>query len=353
MPADFERQSAILLGVNELLPYHPQLLVGVVAGLIDRLPVIAMVTGESQRRDLLATLCDWGLPAHLIHCVRSPARGLWVRDYGPTFVRRHDRVWVLDAEYHFTYRDTDDRFPAEFADLLGVYLRHVPLIVEGGNVLSNGRGLALCTTALLDRNEGRYTPAQTLEVLSSNYGFNRVGLVRPLIGGPTAHTDMFATFTAADTLVLGQYDPAHDPDNARLLDQTAAQLRGIDTGAGPLKIERIPMPPHADGIWRTYANVIYANDVVIVPSYAGVDPGLEREAVATYRRLLPGREVVAVEATALARTGGVLRCVSLNVPHLGHPMAFEDAAPTFPAAATAGPVAAGALSLAFGAGPVQ
>jgi hypothetical protein len=84
---------------------------------------------------------------------------------------------------------------------------------------------------------------------------------------------------------------------------------------------------------------VYANDVVVVPTYAGVDERIEREALDTYRRLLPGRDIVTVEATSLARTGGALRCVTLNIPYLGHPMAFEGA--SVPPAYAGAPSAAG------------
>ena len=103
-------------------------------------------------------------------------------------------------------------------------------------------------------------------------------------------------------------------------------MRGLDSGAGPLKVVRIPMPHHRDGVWRTYTNVVFANDAVVVPTFAGMDPGLERKALDTYRHLLPGRRIVTVEATSLARTGGALRCVSLNVPDLGQPLNFGVAA---------------------------
>ena len=86
------------------------------------------------------------------------------------------------------------------------------------------------------------------------------------------------------------------------------------------------MPPHRDDVWRTYTNALYANDVVVVPVYAGVDAGLEREALDLYRRLLPGRQIVTVESTSLAKTGGALRCVSLNIPDLGQPLGHFDRA---------------------------
>src|SRR5688500_1152161 len=136
MPADYEQQSALLLGVNELLPYHPHVLTELVAALVERIPLVAVVTGEAQRRDLLATLCDWGLPAHRLHSVFSAAVGLWVRDYGPTFVGRGADARVLDAEYWYPGRLADDRFPSDLARLLGLEARDVPLLVEGGNLLS-------------------------------------------------------------------------------------------------------------------------------------------------------------------------------------------------------------------------
>lgn len=324
MPADYERQSAILIGVNELLPHHPHILTGLVSALIDRLPVIAVITGEEQRRDLLTTLCDWGLPAHRVHAIRSPAIGLWVRDYGPSFVKRDGRVCVLDAKYWYPDRPDDDQFPTDLARLLDVDVRDVPLTVEGGNLLSNGRGLAVTSTVLLNRNAPRFTPQQVLKEMTAHYGFRTVSCLPPLKTGMTDHSDMFATFTSPDTILLGKYEASEDPVNAALLDRAAAAMRGLDTGVGPLKVERIPMPPHRDGIWRTYTNAVYANDVVVVPTYAGVDDRIEREALDTYRRLLPGRDVVTVEATSLARTGGALRCVTLNIPHLGHPMSFEQ-----------------------------
>src|SRR5437763_5427477 len=100
MPADFEKQSAILLGCNELLPYHPHTLVELCAALIDKIAVIGLVDSEEQRKHVITLLCDWGLPAHLLHFVSLPVKGMWVRDYGPAFVRGGGGdITILDAEY--------------------------------------------------------------------------------------------------------------------------------------------------------------------------------------------------------------------------------------------------------------
>ena len=51
MPAEFEKQSAILLGCNELLPYHPRVLVELAAALIDKIALIGLVEDEEQRNE--------------------------------------------------------------------------------------------------------------------------------------------------------------------------------------------------------------------------------------------------------------------------------------------------------------
>src|SRR5687767_10043506 len=97
MPAEFEKQSALLLGSNELLSFYPQLLVQLVSALIDKIALIGLVESESQRKHLITLLCDWGLPAHLLNFISLPVKGMWVRDYGPGFVRRADgSITILD-----------------------------------------------------------------------------------------------------------------------------------------------------------------------------------------------------------------------------------------------------------------
>jgi len=51
-----------------------------------------------------------------------------------------------------------------------------------------------------------------------------------------------------------------------------------------------------------------------VPTYSHVKPSLQREALDVYRRLLPGRTVVGINADTLARSNGSLHCIALNVP---------------------------------------
>jgi len=318
MPADFEKQSAILLGCNELFPFHPRVLVELCAALIDKIALIGLVEDEEQRKQVITLLCDWGLPAHLLHFVSLPVKGMWVRDYGPAFVRGRDgAITILDAEYLEVDRPEDDKAPSELAALLRLPVSPVPLICEGGNLLSNGQGLCITTNALATRNAARgYSIQKINEILGSYYGFRQVVVLKPLLSEPTGHIDMFATFVSPTVVVVGQYDPKIDPVNADILDENARMLAGGRTAFGPLRVVRIPMPSNHGGIWKTFTNVIYANGTLIMPTYGASELEAQQEAMATYQRLLPDWEIVGIDATTVIKQRGSLRCVSINIPWL-------------------------------------
>ena len=317
-PGDFEKQSAILLGCNELLPYHPQALVGIVGALIDRIPLIGLVTDEEQRRQLVTLLCDWGLPVHLMHFVSMPVKGMWVRDYGPGFVRTRDRgITILDADYLELDRRVDDNAPTELASLLRVPVVKVPITLEGGNILSNGQGLCVTTSTLISRNLKRgYDEAAVRSILLKYYGFEQVVILHSLMAEPTGHIDMFASFIAPNVVIVGEYDPAIDPVNADVLNYNARVLANVQTRWGPLQVVRMPMPTNRGSVWRTYTNVIYANDTLLMPAYPRIDEDKQAKARAIFADLLPGWDIVEIDSTTVIRQRGALRCVSINIPWL-------------------------------------
>lgn len=324
VPGDFERQSALLLGCNELLPYHPRALLDMASILLGRIPLIGIVDSEEQRRQLLVLLCDWGLPAHLMRFVSLPVKGMWVRDYGPSFVRRPGGgITILDAEYLEVDRRNDDAAPTELASLLRLPVEHVPLTIEGGNLLSNGRGLCLTTTTTITRNAFRGLGADGVtRALARHYGFEEVVTLRPLLSEPTGHVDMFATFVSPDTVVVGEYDPRIDPVNADVLNHNAFALSRLTVDGKPLRVVRVPMPTNRGSVWRTYTNVVYANGTLLVPTYGHVDPAGEQRAMDTYAALLPEWDIAGIDACSIVRQRGALRCVTIGIPWLEN--VFDD-----------------------------
>lgn len=319
VPGEFERTDALLLGAAQMVQFHPQVLVDIVAAVHGTIKVVGLVGFKDEREQVATLLDDAGLPADAMTMVTAPVRSMWARDYGPlTVLDPQGNPYFLDATYQGRGAVRDDDVPVHLGRRFSIPVIDLPLTMEGGDLLSNGRGLVLTTQRLLKRNEQErgYSFEDVWGILQLYCGFTDWVALPSLQGEPTGHLDMFLTFVTATTVVVGSYDPAVDPDNAAWLDWVARQLAGRETPDGPLQVERIPMPRHDDGHWRTYTNVVYANGVLLVPTYAECCGELDGQALAVYERLLPGWKVIGVESTSLIRRNGSLHCVTLGLSEL-------------------------------------
>jgi agmatine deiminase len=318
LAADFDPCGAVILGGTQLVAYHPRAFVDMVQALQGQAPIFVLVDSDSKRdqaQDLLRTA---GLPDDVVTYFIVPSNSMWVRDFGPVFTRHaNGQFYVINTHYVEPDRPDDDQFPRYVAGYFRLPVMDCPLIVTGGNLLSNGRGWCITSAAILALNQSKGFDLQGIsQALSTTYQMKVWTIVRPLVGEPTAHADMFVALPEPYLAVVGAYDPKDDPVNAALLDQDAQALAAATTVGGTVHVERIPMPPHADGVWRSYTNVLMANHTMLVPVYPGVCPELDKEALATYRRLLPDWTILPIDAETLAARGGALHCVSCNVPAL-------------------------------------
>lgn len=311
---EFEHQGALILGVNELVQYHPQTLAQIIAAIHDRIKIIGVIANEDQRAKTLALLKENQLPENCIDFFQWPVEAMWVRDYAPFFVVG-DHATAVDFTYPEQNRDLEDNFTVAFAASYRMHYDHCRLTLEGGNLTSNGDGICISTTKVALRNEMRgYTVQNIGDLLSQHFHFSRWVHLKPLEGEPTGHVDMFLTMAGINKAVIGLYKADEDPTNAAILDENAGVVKGEPTKSGPMEVIRVPMPHHRDGNWRTYTNVIYANGVVLVPQYPDVAPELDKVALQVFRDALPDWKIVGIDCSRIITKRGALHCISRHVP---------------------------------------
>jgi agmatine/peptidylarginine deiminase len=317
LPGEFEPHEALLLAARDLTTSFPDLFIEIVEGARSRIQIVSLVQNRAERELVERLVAQNGLPQESVHCFEVAHDTMWLRDYGPVFVtgRQQPRA-IVDGDYLQHGRTNDDQVPASLSIPFRSHVFHAPIELEGGNLLSNGRGLIVTTTAMLELNQARGVDEEEIRRrLRQYFGATQVVFLDRLDGEPTGHADMFATFTSPDTIVVGSYDPIVDPVNSEILERNAAILSGIVTSTGkPLNVYRVPMPPRTGDIWRTYTNGIYANGVLLLPVYPHVDPVGERQTYEIFHRLLPGWKVVGIDATEVIQFGGALHCISQQVP---------------------------------------
>lgn len=266
LPGEFERQESLLLVWHDQEWCVPTS-IAIIAATYQQLQVIVIVNDDLSESEARRALKRADIPPDAIRFWHAPTDTLWVRDFGPAIIDSGRGTYkCLDADYGTKSRFQDDVVPSRAARLLGYPTIPIPISIEWGAVLSNGNGLCVVSTKVLESNRARgYSERHITDTIKRITGAEQVIYLEPMHGEPNGHLDWFATFVSPDTMVLGDYGSI-DPDNASLLDRHAAQLSKVKTRSGPLHVVRIPMPPRGSSYFGgTYTNVVYANDVLLVP----------------------------------------------------------------------------------------
>jgi agmatine/peptidylarginine deiminase len=317
MTAEFDPQAGLVVAWG-MFDWTHEIVVEIARHTYDRTQLVIVADNEDSLEEAQAALDSAGIPLDRIRFSICDMEAPWFRDQGPLVSRdpSGETIWL---DFHLTRQNLKGR---TVLDALPQVLRRnwrtrvvdLPIHVEGGMILANGRGLTVGSSAILERNRAYgFTDEVIYRELKRGTGATELSLIDTLVGELTEHVDLFVTFTGPTTVVVGEVANQQDP-NAAMLDRVATTLGQVTTSGQRLTVERIPMP-ESNGQWfPSYTNVVYANGVLLVPSYEG-DANREREAIVrqTYERLLPGWEVVFVDCTRLRQRGGALHCLVANL----------------------------------------
>ncbi len=289
---------------------------GVVRNAWNRLRVVVLVQDETSYYDALDAFESIGVPTDELRFTFQQVDSPWLRDLGPIACRQVDgqSLWFdsLVIRSDMKQRVECDALPSILAKNWRTQLANTALFAEGGALLSNGDGLTVCSSVVRRVNSlYGFDNQRTDEELRRITGATQVLHLDPMIGEPTEHIDMFMNFISSNTVVVGEFGT--DDANARLLDDHAAKLAACRVDGKPLNVIRIPMPAVENGIFRTYTNVIFANGVLLVPSWTSQPAAVEENVRAIYQRLLPDWQIVMIDCSDLIERQGALHCLVSNL----------------------------------------
>jgi agmatine deiminase len=280
---------------------------------------------EAEIRTLLG---EREVPLDRVHFHPFPAYEPWCRDHGPIFLVRDEGGQRTRAVVDWGYNawggkyppfDLDDAIPQHVAHFRNLELFSPGMVLEGGSIDVNGRGLLLTTEAcLLHPNRNPHLSKGRIDQYLQDYlGVRQIlWLGDGIIGDDTdGHIDDLARFVNADTIVMVQEaDPADAnyeilKDNWRRLESLIRQKQL------PLRMIALPMPGvvenEGERLPASYANFYMANGLVLVPTYRHANDAIALE---TLRELLPGQRVVGIDSTALIWGLGSFHCISQQEP---------------------------------------
>ncbi len=255
-----------------------------------------------------------------IEFFECPTNRVWTRDYGPLFVKnRRGAValtrWRFNAWAKYDDWQCDRSAGAFIVDRLQRPVWETDMVLEGGSIDVNGRGLLLTTEECLlspvqARNPGM-SRAAIERKLRDYLGVNRVIWLRNGIAGDDTHghIDDIARFVSTGTVVAAWESDRGDVNHAPL-----AENYRLLRAAG-LRVVKLPMPRPLVFSGRrlpaSYANFYVANGLVLVPTFN--DPN-DRAALSILSKLFPDREVVGINCTELIWGLGALHCMTQQQP---------------------------------------
>src|SRR5262245_14267814 len=335
MPAEWEPHRATWIS----WPHHepdwpgklapiPWVYAEIVRVLADHERVEVLCNDSEVEQNAQGALEAHCVPADRVRLHVVPTDRVWLRDSAPTFV--HDAGgnvelvnWGLNAWAKYDNWRQDIEVSKAIARMTGL-TRHEPgrvdgqrIVLEGGGIDVNGRGLVMVTEEWLlsdvqVRNPGM-ARADYERVFAEWLGAETtIWLGESCAGDDThGHVDDVARFVNADTVVLAfEPDPA-DENHRRSVDNR----RRLEQAPGGLRVVTLPFPRpvtmNGERLPASYANFYIANDVVLVPTFN--DPH-DRVALNTLAGLLPSRTVVGIHAVDLVWGLGTLHCLTQQEP---------------------------------------
>ena len=254
---------------------------------------------------------------------------VWIRDYGPIFVRRGDgrKATVAATKWEFNawgkkYDDLliDDNTGHEVAESTGLRVFAPGAVLEGGSIDVNGRG-ALITSeqCLLNANRNPGLRRADIEGLLLDYlGASSVlWLEKGVAGDDTdGHVDDIARFVNENAVVCMAEPSAGDPNNSALKRNRELLSAFKDDQGRRLEVILISMPREVvdeEGrLPASYANFYVANAAVLVPVFG--DARRDAAAVETLSEFFPGRKAVPIDSRALIHGFGGIHCVTQQQP---------------------------------------
>jgi len=328
MPAEWDRHDATWISwPKDPLTFPPEIL-GAVEGIYVKMArtlargerVEILVDDEPMERRVYEMV---GYSPNIVYH-RIKTADVWMRDYGPIFVRGQGGMSAVKWRFNawgdkYDELKADDFSGLEVARTVGCPILEPGLVLEGGSIDTNGRGTCLTTEqCLLNKNRNpSLTKGQIEEALRSYLGFsNLVWLKEGIVGDDTdGHIDDIARFVDERTVVcMVEHDPADE--NFHSLQNNLALLgEARDVEGRPLRVMPIEMPKKKVGgeerLPASYANFYIGNSAVLLPTFDDVKDGA---AISTLKSAFPGREVVGINCEALVYGFGGIHCVTQQQP---------------------------------------
>jgi agmatine deiminase len=237
----------------------------------------------------------------------------WIRDYGPLQLKAlGNAVHWLDF-YYTSDRPHDDSVPQQLAEYMDMPVEDGNYYLEGGAIISNGRGLCAITEKSLNEASVDQISSEEVSAFRQLLGCNALAILPALTGETTGHADIIAQFLSHDVVAVAIMDHDESSDIPDELEKAAESLVSTARSIGQrLHVIRLPMYVEGENFY-SYVNGTRLRNAYLVPSFKNVPFDTEFMAYRIIRSAIPDVRLIPIPADKMVERGGAVHCITLGL----------------------------------------
>ncbi|HEC79323.1 MAG TPA: T9SS type A sorting domain-containing protein [candidate division WOR-3 bacterium] len=272
--------------------------------------VYIVVGSSSEQTNITNYLQSNGIPLDSVTFYIWPRNSIWMRDYGPWFIRKEDNSeGIVDFIYNRP-RPSDDTIPWRIGQQWGIPVYGSPLTHPGGNFMVDGLGTGFSSNLIYDENPS-YTPEEIDSLMLEYNGLEQFIVLDSMITEYTKHIDLWAKVLNDTLVMVGEYTNTNHPDYQTLNNNADSISRCKNREGQPYRVVRIPMPYSTSNAPPSYLNSLFVNNKVLVPLWGEPE---DDTALFIYQQALPGYTIVGIDCSSMAGSGGAIHCITMQAP---------------------------------------
>lgn len=334
MPSEWQRHEATWLSWPQnketwpgvMLNRVEEIYLQMLEGLLPHEKVHLLLQDEKEQEKVLNLLRQRKVSIKNLVPHAAPTIDTWIRDYGPTFVKKQDGSkawikWIFNA-WGGKYKDLmlDNQVFIRHRNLVEHPVFDAGFILEGGSIEVNGQGVVITTEqCLLNKNRNAHLSQEQIEQNLKDYlGISEVVWLKEGIEGDDTdgHIDDIVRFVNENTIVSAYENDASDNNYAPLKDNWETLEQYSREHGKNWNLVKLPMPGkvgerEGGRLPASYANFYIANNVVLLPVYSHAN---DQKAIEIVTDLFPTREIIPIECTELVYGMGSIHCVTQQEP---------------------------------------
>lgn len=283
-----------------------------------------------------------------VELIEIPYDDIWARDISPFFIKKSNTLhginfgfnaWGGIEEGSYYPWNNDETFSKNFCKYLGICSTNIKLILEGGAIANNGKGVIVATeSVLLNSNRNPCVTKKDFEnVLQKYLGIKKIIWLKKgfCFDETNGHVDVFLNFIDEHNLFLAWTEDKSHPQYI-ILNEIYDKLKSEYALDGlPFIIHKLPMPNpliitevEAKGICKnkfalertkglalypTYNNAYIFNGGVLVPTFNSPE---DSYAISLYKKMFKNRKIYPIYSKEFLIGGGNLHCILHEVPEV-------------------------------------